>query len=91
MPGDGPPRSFDLRVTQHCREADGGSEEVVVCGTVGADRYRLRPLASGYGQESGVPRAQTSLGGGKLAATTQQVMIGGVPSNRIMVSIKLPF
>ena len=87
---DARPLPLNFHVVNRCRPATVG-EDVVVCGDRDPERYRLRPLPSGYERDFASMKAETSIGGGKLGVTTQQVMIGGVPSNRVMIGIKLPF
>ncbi|WP_174291401.1 hypothetical protein [Sphingomonas bacterium] len=79
-----------LSAVPTCPEANDPAD-IVVCGHVDTDRYRLRPLTPPLGVRDGPPLAQTGIGGGTLGVTTQQVMIGNVPSNRVMLSLKLPF
>jgi len=69
-----------------CRPARDG--EVTVCGR--RDEHRLKPLPERYG-DSALPKAEaTVFGKGKLSIETEQRSIGGVPSNRVMVRIKIP-
>ena len=81
---------LDFHVVQRC-PAGNPDGDVVVCGTRDPDRYRLKPPPAAFAREEKLAKAEVPIGGGKLAATTQQVTIGGVPSNRVMVSLKLPF
>ena len=80
----------DLHAVQRC-DRGGSDDEVVVCGSRDPDHYRLKPLPAGFEKAGGVPLAQTGIGGGTVGVVTQQVMIGNVPSNRVLVSLKLPF
>lgn len=81
-----PPRTSAGR---DCPDAPGG--EVVVCGRRDQEEFRLRPLPDRYEEPGVVPRAAVKLGPGQLAAETEQVDIGGVPSKRLMLRFKLPF
>lgn len=81
---------IDMHVGDRCPDRS-AKDDVVVCGRLDPNHYRLKPLPAGFERNAGVPKAELSLGNSKVSATTEQVMIGGVPSNRMMVSIKLPF
>lgn len=67
------------------------ADEVVVCGARNPDeQYRLRPIENrGYGDKP--IRIETKLGNGTLGLGTDQRSVGGFPSNRIMLTFKLPF
>ena len=84
------PASPGLHTERRCPTVPSG-DDVVVCGDRQPDRYRLRPLSQRFEKKDGVPLAQTGIGGGTLGVTTQQAMIGNVPSNRVMLTLKLPF
>lgn len=80
-----------LRSTRQCRSDPDSSDDVVVCGRVDQEQFRLRPLPDLY-EKPGLSRAETSLlGDVKIAAETEQANVGGIPSNRIMLRLKLPF
>jgi hypothetical protein len=67
----------------------GGADEVVVCGDTNAEaRYRLKPVEPGKYDDAPV-RAETKFAGGALGVTASQVMLGGTPSNRIMLNFKI--
>ncbi len=62
----------------------------MVCAT-DQKRYRLQPLPQTFAQPT-PPMARMALGNGVVADIhTDQRMVGGTPSNRIMVGVKLPF
>lgn len=66
--------------------------EIVVCGKArDPDRYRLKPMEPMA--SSAPPRAEWELGGGVRAgvAASQVPMPQGAVSNRVMVTVKLPF
>ena len=69
----------------------GGADEVVVCGDKDTEsRYRLKPVdADGYADAP--IRAEMRVAGGTLGLTANTVMLGGVPSNRIMLNFKIKF
>ncbi len=70
--------------------ATGSADEIVVCGRRDPNRYRAPPRPADY--EEGPPRAETSLGGKvKGSIDVEQVEVGGIPSNRAKVTIKVPF
>ena len=93
VPSVGPPAAAvpsKLGAVRTCPKASDPAE-VVVCGHADNERYRLRPLTPPPGVHERPPLAQIGVGGGTLGVTTQQVMIGNMPSNRVMLSFKLPF
>ncbi len=75
-----------------CRAPTGN--DVVVCGhRPDPDRYRLRPLTDRYDADAAaVPKAETAILGGRatLAAEAEAASVGGVPSNRAMIRLKIP-
>lgn len=59
--------------------------DIVICASPG-DAYRLKPLPDRYRAEEGLPAARHVLGDGStLSAETEQVIVGGFPSNRLML------
>ena len=65
--------------------------EVVVCGDKDANkRYRLQPV-DGQAYADPPIRAETRVAGGTLGLTANTVMVGGVPSNRVMLNFKIKF
>jgi hypothetical protein len=77
-----------LEVVKPCPPKE--TDEIVVCGRRDAgEQFRLRPLADKFVEPP--VRAATPLAGGTLSAETEQKMIAGAPSNRMMVRWKLPF
>ena len=68
----------------------GPSDEIVVCGRRDPDKFRAKPLPPDY--QEGPLRAETSLGGNvKGSVDVEQADVGGFPSNRAKVTIKVPF
>lgn len=69
----------------------GGADEVVVCGEKdGEARYRLKPVDPDTYADAPI-RAEMRVAGGTLGLTANTVMLGGVPSNRIMLNFKIKF
>lgn len=84
-------RTFDLRTAitgKPCAAAT--SDEIVVC-AARSERYRLRELsASRFDAKPLV--AATRIGNASAGIDTEQKMFpGGIPSNRVMLTLKLPF
>jgi hypothetical protein len=66
-------------------------DEIVVCGRAPGELgpSRLPPLPA---RESDIPKAETAIGKGiAIAGETEQADVGGVPSNRLMVRLKIKF
>ncbi len=68
--------------------------DVVVCGRrADPQRYRLRPLGDRYSADAAaLPKAETGILGGRaaLAAEAEAGSVGGVPSNRVMIRLRIP-
>jgi len=86
-----PPQSIDLLVRPAPSCTAIGADDVVVCGRRDDDRYRLPPQHPTSEAKEGLGRAETRIGNARVGAETEQVDVGGFPSNRIMVRIKVPF
>ena len=87
-----PPERVDLTIPQPCAEKRAENGEVVVCANRnGVSPYRLQePEAPPEG--SALPKAEVKLAdGATLGAETEQADVGGFPSNRIMVGLKIKF
>lgn len=85
------PASEGPRPSRPCPTEPDPSGDVVVCGRADQERFRLRPLP-GRADDPATPRAEIGvLGDLKAAAETEQGNVGGFPSNRIMLRLKLPF
>lgn len=67
--------------------ADTGRNDVVVCGRRDQDRYPLPKLPS---REEGFRPLETSVGGNKVGITTEKGEVGGIPTNRVMLKIRIP-
>jgi hypothetical protein len=85
-----PARAVSVEELNRCRPARG--DEIVVCGRALPDsRYRLQEL--GHAFDDRPPRAERGLGGGRTigAYAESADLPGGLTSNRIMITFKLPF
>jgi hypothetical protein len=87
LPGES---RIDLRaVKPRCPEERSG--EIVVCAP-DLEKDRLRPLPDTYLTEEGLPRAEVGIGGAaSLGVNLDLARLGGVTSNRVMVTAKLKF
>ena len=87
-----PPAALpDFHVVRPCPR-DAENDEVVVCGRIDQDRFRLKPILPRYvSPRDGLPAAEVPLGNGTLGVSTQGASVGGVPSNRVMLGWKLKF
>lgn len=87
-----PPERVDLTIPQPCAAQRSETDEVVVCGNRnGESPYRLKePVAPEEGQA--LPKAEVKLADGvTVGAGTEQADVGGFPSNRIMLGLKIKF
>ena len=87
-----PPERVDLTIPQPCVEQRAENGEVIVCANRnGVSPYRLQePKEAPEG--SALPKAEVKIADGVTAgAETQQAHVGGFPSNRIMVGLKIKF
>ena len=85
-----PPERIDLTIPQSCRPDAASSDEVVVCANRnGESPYRLQEPPA---KPKGVPKAEMSVAEGvSVAGETEQSDVGGVPSNRAMLRLKVKF
>ena len=81
-----PATSPKLSARRECR-TDQTGDEIVVCGR-SDEEFRLRPLPDRY--ERSAARAEFDLGGAKLAPQVQQGSVGGIPTNRVMLRLRIP-
>lgn len=64
--------------------------DIVVCGRRDSSRYRLPPVSPIYETER--RKAERQIGNGTIvSAETERVEIGGMPSNRAMIRLKIKF
>jgi hypothetical protein len=83
------PERIDLTVPQPCEHARAGEEVVVCANRSGENPYRLKQPAQ---KERGPAKAQVQVADGVTAgAETENVDVGGFPSNRFMLRLKMKF
>ena len=84
-----PLERIDLTVAPPCGPAP-SQDEVVVCGRAdGRSPYRLPEIEE---PDARPPTATVGIGGNAaLAAETESADVGGLPSNRVMVRLKIKF
>jgi hypothetical protein len=90
----GPPDVQAVRprplAAQPCGVPDAAGD-VVVCGRRGDSPYRLKALPPAPDAPA-LPPAQVTLpGGGTVTAHGEKGSLGPIPTNRAMVTLKLPF
>jgi hypothetical protein len=85
-----PPEQIDLTIRQPCQPQSSSPDEVVVCARTGESPYRLRqPPAP---PPRAPPKAEVKLAEGVDAGVeTEQADVGGHPSNRAMLRLKVKF
>ncbi|NUS99901.1 MAG: hypothetical protein HOP96_02870 [Sphingomonas sp.] len=84
----GPPEVIDLTISQPCQQKAEG-DEVVVCANRGESPYRLPKSAP---RASKPAKAEVQIADGVSAgAETENVDVGGFPSNRLMLRFKMKF
>ena len=83
-----PSTGYDTKAVTRACDPAANATEIVVCGSRKTDRYRLKPLAP---DDPRFGKAQTSIAGAKVGVETEQVSVGGIPSNRVMARIKIKF
>jgi hypothetical protein len=83
---------IDLTAPQPCGTKKVASNEIVVCAHRGdgSGPYRLKQLPPNA--RAVIPRAAVTLANGVVAsADAQRGDVGGFPSNRLMVGVKIKF
>ena len=85
-----PPERVDLTISQPCAPKAEDSGEVVVCANRnGESPYRLKddpPV------EEILPKAEVQVAqGASVSAETENADVGGWPSNRVMLNLKVKF
>ena len=86
-----PPERVDLTIPQPCQPAAAEDGEVVVCANRdGSSPYRLQePLTP---QPTATPKAELTVAQGvSVAAESEEADVGGVPTNRGMIRLKVKF
>ena len=83
------PETIDLTIPQPCRAESAG--EVVVCANRnGESPYRLKQPPQQA--KEGLPKAEKQIAEGvSVSGETQQADVGGFPSNRAMIRLKIKF
>ena len=86
------PPDFDLarlpRRASECRNA--GADQIIVCAAKIVRDNRVKELGSA--DEPYLPKAEVKLFGDVRAAVENEAVdVGGVPSKRMMVRVKIPF
>jgi len=81
---------IDLTVPQPCEPAKAGEEVVVCANRSGESPYRLKqPVQK---PRKALPDAELHIGEGvAIAGETEQADVGGFPSNRAMLRLKIKF
>ena len=86
-----PPNRIDLTIPQPCTSQKSERDEIVVCANRGdgSNPYRLtRPPAP----QKQLPKAELQLANGAdVGAEIESVDVGGFPSNRAMLRLKIKF
>ena len=82
------PVVYDTRaVTQACDRAASGDDAIVVCGRRDKERYRIPALPP---DDPRFGTAETKVGGARVGVGTERATVGGFPSNRIMLKVRIP-
>lgn len=86
------PEKIDLTISQPCRADQQTSGEVVVCvNRNGESPYRLKQSVRRK-PETTPPKAELQIVDGvAVAGETEQADVGGFPSNRAMIKLKIKF
>lgn len=86
----GPPEKIDLTIRQQCQAPGPTGDEIVVCADRGGPGpYRIIQTPP---RRPGLPKAETQIAHGvKLAGETEKVAVGGFPSERFMLRLKMKF
>lgn len=86
-----PPETIDLTIPQPCRPDQQSSGEVVVCANRnGESPYRLKEPSRM--KREGLPKAEAQIAEGvSVSGETENVDVGGFPSNRAMIRVKIKF
>jgi hypothetical protein len=87
-----PPEKIDLTIPRPCEAQNSNDDdEIVVCGRrrEGFSPYRINQPTP---RQSEPPKAELQLADGvRAAAETENADVGGFPSNRVMVRLKIKF
>jgi hypothetical protein len=86
-----PPEKIDLTIHQSCEPQQPNDGEIIVCARRNGDLgpYRIQQSTT---HQSSIPRAQVQLSDAVSAsADAEKADVGGFPSNRLMVGLKIKF
>lgn len=86
-----PPEKIDLTIRQPCEAQKSSEDEVVVCARrgEGPSRYRVNQPPT---YQSHMQKAEVQLADGvAVSGETENVDVGGFPSNRFMARLKIKF
>ncbi len=82
------PERIDLTIPPPCGTARAAGDEIIVCAP-GSRPYRINQPAAG---QSELPKAEVRIARGvRASAETEQVDVGGFPSNRVVIRLKFSF
>ncbi len=81
-----PPVATIPTIVPRCTAAS--PDEIIVCGSSDSRKYRLEPLPE---TASGLGKAETSVAGAKVQMVAEKGEIGGIPTNRAMIRLKIKF
>lgn len=86
-----PPEKIDLTIAQPCEARGSTKAEIVVCGRRGDGPGPYR-IARSPPRQSRMPKAEMQLAEGvKIAGETETVDVGGFPSERFVLRLKINF
>lgn len=81
------PRPFSVLRPRCGLEPDAPTDEIIVCAP-DEEQFRLRPIP----ELPDAPPASIAIGdNAQISGRVEGAMIGGVPSNRVMIDLKLKF
>lgn len=85
-----PPETIDLTIRPRCEARKAEKDEIVVCARPSDENpYRINQPQP---RQSDIPKAELQLADGiNASAETENVDVGGFPSNRLMVRLKIKF
>lgn len=84
-----PPRVVIDLLPKPCAKTPGQSDEVVVCAQRAVEEpYRIGPTTEA---PPALPEAKIGIGKATLAAEAQKGEVGGIPTNRAMITLKFKF
>ena len=88
--GAAPRETIDLTIAQPCGSLERAPDEVVVCANRdGESPYRLKQPPP---PPKDIPDARVKIAEGvEASAQTEEVDVGGFPSNRAMIRLKISF